>query len=465
MEDLKCLICFEDAKDARACPKCAKIFCHGCIKKCGANNFSGFISCPHCRGSRHVSEYVKLNFVDRLRKELTEKEEKSKTTASKLHRLQCQLTKCENKLKQQEEDKSTASANFQKTLKAKEVQMDNVIQGWKLETSEKDRQLTALRQEMETLEREIHDDMVQKVADKCSNHPPKQKLLYCDDCKMAICSDCRQDFPNHPFRLIEDVGREAVQDLAFASRRNLQMRDLLFLEADHKKHIDDLREERERIIAEYVAKMREKHESAIQKASADVDLAFTELREFQSHHEKQSHGIKLAMDSPLMNRVAEQKPIIHDLVSKADVVLERTRGIPSIVNLQNGCPSISIDTNEILRPWLADQAQHFNGANSVATEREIDLEHCCSSLVRKNFFLSLLKAAGSKGVAARDSAGKDRAEADDLNEAFLVEEEGEEEEEEVEEVVEESDNLVGDQFEWMWKVVPSRRKRRDKKQK
>ena len=95
MEDLKCLICFEDAKDARACPRCAKIYCSGCIKKWGTNRRA--IPCPHCRAARPVQDYVKLNFVDRLRKEWSEKEEIAKATSSKLDQLR---SKNEKLLKQ-----------------------------------------------------------------------------------------------------------------------------------------------------------------------------------------------------------------------------------------------------------------------------------------------------------------------------------------------------------------------------
>ena len=98
MEDLECLICFEEAKDARACPKCAKIFCHGCIGRCAGN--PGAISCPHCRATRPVQDYVRLIFVDRLRKEWSEKEEITRATFSKLDQLQLKLTKYDKKFKE-----------------------------------------------------------------------------------------------------------------------------------------------------------------------------------------------------------------------------------------------------------------------------------------------------------------------------------------------------------------------------
>ena len=98
MEDLECLICFEEVKDARACPKCAKIFCHGCIGRCAGN--PGAISCPHCRTTRPLVNYVKLVFVDRLRKEWSEKEEITKATFSKLDQLQLKLTKYDKKFKE-----------------------------------------------------------------------------------------------------------------------------------------------------------------------------------------------------------------------------------------------------------------------------------------------------------------------------------------------------------------------------
>ena len=233
--------------------------------------------------------------------------------------------------------------------------MEETSLAWKLETSEKDRELAMLPQELAALKQEVIDKMAKKVADNCSKHPSKQRLLYCDDCGTAICSDCRHD---HPFRLIEDVWADAVESLALASHKNQEMQHLLGLEKDHAKLINGLREEREKWFAE----MRVKHESAIREGSAEIDKAFAQLRDHQARHEQRLDAIEWKMDSLMMNRVAEHNPMIKNLVSAADVILKDIRGIPFIANLQKGLPSISIDTRRVLlsrleNPWLASFAE------------------------------------------------------------------------------------------------------------
>ena len=80
MDDLKCLVCFEDATNARscACPNCGKMFCYGYLTRCLREIGVSTTPCPHCRSARPVQDYLKLNFIDNLRKELIDYKEKFK---------------------------------------------------------------------------------------------------------------------------------------------------------------------------------------------------------------------------------------------------------------------------------------------------------------------------------------------------------------------------------------------------
>ena len=255
--------------------------------------------------------------------------------------------------------------SWERQVKEQIGRLEVTEQAWKRETAEKYRQVSSLRQELAAVKKEIYDVVTKKGADNCSKHLSKQKLLYCVDCEKAICIDCRH---NHPFLLIEDVRTEAIENLKLATKRNQEMMDILNLEKAHVKLKESLREGREKWFAE----MREKHESAIREEAAEVDAAFAQLREHRSRHEERLDAIEWEMDSPMMNRVAEQKSTVKDLVSEADVILEKIMGIPSIANLQNGRPSISIDTkleNSLQNP----SATHTGDEKGGSSGADVDL--------------------------------------------------------------------------------------------
>ena len=88
MEDLKCLICLEEAREARACPICAKLFCRECLERL-ENTADLSVTCPHCRfRSVTILGYVKLNFVENLR---LEREQESAEWRRKLQSKESEL--------------------------------------------------------------------------------------------------------------------------------------------------------------------------------------------------------------------------------------------------------------------------------------------------------------------------------------------------------------------------------------
>lgn len=128
MEDLECMVCLEDAKDARLCPICAKIFCRGCISKC-PTGVTGTTPCPQCRAEHRVESYVSLRFVENLReefarkdkevenlrKELSKKDEAAKSAIFKLEKevkeLKGQLQRAQSQVQRRDNFQTTNSAH------------------------------------------------------------------------------------------------------------------------------------------------------------------------------------------------------------------------------------------------------------------------------------------------------------------------------------------------------------------
>ena len=105
MEDVTCLVCFEDATNARsrACPNCGKMFCYACLTRCPTESRMTTTPCPHCRFARPVQNYLKLNFVDNLRRELAEKDKAMRDVSqlkSDVLKLQSQAAAYDEKFEQ-----------------------------------------------------------------------------------------------------------------------------------------------------------------------------------------------------------------------------------------------------------------------------------------------------------------------------------------------------------------------------
>ena len=176
-----------------------------------------------------------------------------------------------------------------------------------------------------------------------------------------MCAECRHD---HPYELIEDAHAETSAMLAKASDKEVEMRKIIDTRSTHDQLKEGLRRRCEAWIAKVNAEMRKAHENAIREASADVEAAFARLQDFVSKLTSELDGAKLANESSMLNRLADKQSIIRQLSADADQILGDVSKIPAMKNLREEQPSVSVDTWQVLRPWLGGMKPEID-ADSV----------------------------------------------------------------------------------------------------
>ena len=89
MDDAHCPICFEVASQPRMCPKCSKIFCSQCISNVYQDPTGqvGYRPCPHCRACQNLENYNKVDFVEKLARDLGKKEKELELMNEKMLEL------------------------------------------------------------------------------------------------------------------------------------------------------------------------------------------------------------------------------------------------------------------------------------------------------------------------------------------------------------------------------------------
>ena len=158
--------------------------------------------------------------------------------------------------------------------------------------------------------------------------------------------------------------KELKKELVTAVERDAEMQKILDTQSRHDQAIAALRTECEKWISKVAQAMRAKLESIVREESADVEAAFAQLRAFKTRFESELDDVKAVSESPLgesLNRLADKKATLHKLISEADQIVATVATNPSIVNLQEGLPSVSVDTYEVLRPWLGGLSREDGG--------------------------------------------------------------------------------------------------------
>ena len=121
------------------------------------------------------------------------------------------------------------------------------------------------------------------------------------------------------------------------AKANREMQKILDLKKLHNQRKLELRVEGEKWISKTTDKMRATLETVISAKSSETELAFAQLRMFQSQ---------------LNNSEIKTREKIA-LAAEVDRTIKSIKKIPLIRNLMNGLPSLSVDVNKTLSPWIA----------------------------------------------------------------------------------------------------------------
>jgi len=182
----------------------------------------------------------------------------------------------------------------------------------------------------------------------CQSHRPKQKTIFCSDCKFTCCLDCvKADHLNHQLAAVE-LAHYAMGEILSSLKDDVDFANKLVVDfKSQSDKIEALREEGRRRIATLAEDLRRRLDVQIDGRQAYLKQSRPNLCTFMNSASPIMETINSRSSDPTLNRLLDVTSTFNELTQLVDDAIAESEDDRSSYDLPDSLPMIPIPQN-----WL-----------------------------------------------------------------------------------------------------------------